>query len=140
MTWNHSLSLKAFPASSLPSGEFLLLEFAGGSKEINTDEDMEVEGDIDMRRLLSSSQIGGEGAGPDLSRQLMTHLRLLQADLHYLKVRSRRSTLVICGFLRCQSNYLGCKMVKRLQKPFWRHRQENTASSLIIMQILLSLL
>lgn len=48
---------------------------------------MEVEGDIDMRRLLSSSQIGGEGAGPDLSRQLMTHLRLLQADLQYLKVR-----------------------------------------------------
>lgn len=48
---------------------------------------MEVEGDIDMRKLLSSSQIRGEGASPDLSRQLMTHLRLLQADLQYLKVR-----------------------------------------------------
>lgn len=82
--WNPK---KRFPVSSLASGEVLLLEFAAGSTESNTDEDMEVEGDIDMRRLLSSSQMGGEGAGPDLSRQLMTHLRLLQADLQYLKVR-----------------------------------------------------
>lgn len=79
--------LRAFSVFSLLSGEFLLLELSGGSKESNTDEDMDVEGDIDMRRLLSSSQMGGEGAGPDLSRQLMTHLRLLQADLQYLKVR-----------------------------------------------------
>ncbi|XP_011609543.2 rho guanine nucleotide exchange factor 12-like isoform X1 [Takifugu rubripes] len=67
------------------NGEFLVLDFGGGSKESNTDDDMEVEGDIDMRRLLSSSQLGDEGSGPDLSRQLMTHLRLLQADLQYLK-------------------------------------------------------
>ncbi|KAK7926010.1 hypothetical protein WMY93_008320 [Mugilogobius chulae] len=39
---------------------------------------------IDMSKLLSSSSQTG-GAGPNLSRQLMTHLRLLQADLHYLK-------------------------------------------------------
>lgn len=83
---------KHFPVSSLSPGEFLLLEFAGGSKESNTDEDMEVGGDIDMRRLLSSSQIGGEGAGPDLSRQLMTHMRLLQADLQYLKVSDAEET------------------------------------------------
>lgn len=75
-----------FPVCSIPPGEFLVLDFSGGSKESNTDDDMEVEGDIDMRRLLSSSQLGDEGSGPDLSRQLMTHLRLLQADLQYLKV------------------------------------------------------
>lgn len=87
---NHSFVdfYKHFPVSSLPSGEVLVLEFAGGSKESNTDEDMEVQGDIDMRKLLSSSQFRGEGAGPDLNRQLMTHLRLLQADLQYLKVRA----------------------------------------------------
>lgn len=76
----------SFPACSVPSGQSLVLYFDGGSQESNTDDDMDVEGDLDMRRLLSSSQLGGEGAGPDLSRQLMTHLRLLQADLQYLKV------------------------------------------------------
>lgn len=76
----------SFPVCSVPSGQFLALDFGGGSQESNTDDDMDVEGDLDMRRLLSSSQLGGEDAGPDLSRQLMTHLRLLQADLQYLKV------------------------------------------------------
>lgn len=84
LTWNHSLM--GFLICFVPSGEFLVLDFGGGSKESNTDDDMDVDGDIDMRRLLSSSQMGGEGSGPDLSRQLMTHLRLLQADLQYLKV------------------------------------------------------
>lgn len=84
VTWN--LSFRNI-LLSLPSGEILLPEFAGGSQDSNADEDMEVEGDIDMRRLLSSAQMGGDGSGPDLSRQLMTHLRLLQADLQYLKVR-----------------------------------------------------
>lgn len=66
----------------------------GGSEESSTDDDGGVGGDvgIDMRKLLSSSsQAGGDyGGGPDLSRQLMTHLRLLQADLQYLKVARRR--------------------------------------------------
>lgn len=66
----------------------------GGSEESSTDDDGGVGGDvgIDMRKLLSSSsQAGGDcGGGPDLSRQLMTHLRLLQADLQYLKVERRR--------------------------------------------------
>lgn len=66
----------------------------GGSEESSTDDDGGVGGDvgIDMRKLLSSSsQAGGDcGGGPDLSRQLMTHLRLLQADLQYLKVETKR--------------------------------------------------
>lgn len=99
---------KDFPVSSRPSGEVLLLELAGGSKESNTDEDMEVEGDIDMRRLLSSSQIGREGAGPDLSRQLMTHLRLLQADLQYLKVReAEEAHLYLVDFYSARAHILG---------------------------------
>ncbi|KAI3373979.1 hypothetical protein L3Q82_022549 [Scortum barcoo] len=62
--------------------------FGGGSEESSTDDDGGAGCDvgIDMRKLLSSSsQAGGDG-GPNLSRQLMTHLRLLQADLQYLKV------------------------------------------------------
>lgn len=52
--------------------------------DFGTDEDGGDVG-IDMTKLLSSSsQMGGAG-GPNLSRQLMTHLRLLQADLQYLK-------------------------------------------------------
>lgn len=70
----------------------MLLDFVGaGSEESSTDDDGGVGGDvgIDMRKLLSSSsQAGGDCAsgGPDLNRQLMTHLRLLQADLQHLKV------------------------------------------------------
>lgn len=74
-------------------GDFVLLDFVGaGSEESSTDDDGRAEGDvgIDMRKLLSSSsQAGGDSrgsGGPDLSRQLMTHLRLLQADLQHLKV------------------------------------------------------
>uniref|UniRef100_A0A3Q4BI26 Rho guanine nucleotide exchange factor (GEF) 12b n=1 Tax=Mola mola TaxID=94237 RepID=A0A3Q4BI26_MOLML len=54
------------------------------SEESSTDDDGGDVG-IDMRRLLSSSSQAGGSRGPDLSRQLMTHLRLLQADLQYLK-------------------------------------------------------
>lgn len=71
----------------------MLLDFVGaGLEESSTDDDGGVGGDvgIDMRKLLSSSsQAGGDCGGvggPDLSRQLMTHLRLLQADLQHLKV------------------------------------------------------
>ncbi|XP_069002013.1 rho guanine nucleotide exchange factor 12 isoform X3 [Embiotoca jacksoni] len=71
------------------NGGFVVLDFGGGSEESSTDDDVGGGGGdvgIDMRKLLSSSsQTGGGGGGPDLSRQLMTHLRLLQADLQYLK-------------------------------------------------------
>uniref|UniRef100_A0A8D3D6B7 Rho guanine nucleotide exchange factor 12-like n=1 Tax=Scophthalmus maximus TaxID=52904 RepID=A0A8D3D6B7_SCOMX len=70
---------------------FVVLDFSVGCDESSADDDGGLGGDvgIDMRKLLSSSsQTGGAGGGggPDLSRQLMTHLRLLQADLQYLKV------------------------------------------------------
>ncbi|XP_034745196.1 rho guanine nucleotide exchange factor 12-like isoform X3 [Etheostoma cragini] len=69
------------------NGGFVILDFGGGSEESSTDDDGGVGGDvgIDMRKLLSSSSQAGGGCGPNLSRQLMTHLRLLQADLQYLK-------------------------------------------------------
>lgn len=72
----------------LHPGGFVILDFGGGSEESSTDDDGGVGGDvgIDMRKLLSSSSQAGSGCGPNLSRQLMTHLRLLQADLQYLKV------------------------------------------------------
>ncbi|XP_035522363.1 rho guanine nucleotide exchange factor 12 isoform X2 [Morone saxatilis] len=69
------------------NGGFVVLDFVGGSEESSTDDDGGVGGDvgIDMRKLLSSSSQTGGSGGPNLSRQLMTHLRLLQADLQYLK-------------------------------------------------------
>ncbi|XP_044077360.1 rho guanine nucleotide exchange factor 12-like isoform X2 [Siniperca chuatsi] len=68
------------------NGGFVVLDFGGGSEESSTDDDGGLGCDvgIDMRKLLSSSSQTG-GGGPNLSRQLMTHLRLLQADLQYLK-------------------------------------------------------
>ncbi|KAM4726960.1 rho guanine nucleotide exchange factor 12 [Anableps anableps] len=63
-----------------PNGGFVGLDFEACSGESSADDDV----GIDMRKLLSSSSQAG-GDGPDLSRQLMTHLRLLQADLQYLK-------------------------------------------------------
>lgn len=57
-----------------------ILDLCGVPEDISTDDDV----GIDMTKLLSSSS-QTEGAGPNLSRQLMTHLRLLQQDLHYLK-------------------------------------------------------
>lgn len=67
------------------NGGFVVLDFGG--EESSTDDDGGVGGDvgIDMSKLLSSSSQAGGGSGPNLSRQLMTHLRLLQADLQYLK-------------------------------------------------------
>lgn len=66
----------------------MVLDFNVGCEESSTDDDGGLGGDmgIDMRKLLSSSSQAGGGGGPNLSRQLMTHLRLLQADLQYLKV------------------------------------------------------
>uniref|UniRef100_A0A3B3YDJ3 Rho guanine nucleotide exchange factor (GEF) 12b n=1 Tax=Poecilia mexicana TaxID=48701 RepID=A0A3B3YDJ3_9TELE len=75
-----------FPSSkaeeALRTRGFAGLDFEAGSGESSTDDDVA----IDMRKLLSSSSQAG-GDGPDLSRQLMTHLRLLQADLQYLQVK-----------------------------------------------------
>ncbi|XP_076606817.1 rho guanine nucleotide exchange factor 12 isoform X2 [Chaetodon auriga] len=67
------------------NGGFVILDFGGGSEECGTDDDGGGDVGIDMRKLLSSSSQTGGNGGPNLSRQLMTHLRLLQADLQYLK-------------------------------------------------------
>ncbi|XP_056140979.1 rho guanine nucleotide exchange factor 12 isoform X2 [Lampris incognitus] len=66
------------------NGSYIVFEWCGGSEESNTDNGR-MAGDvaIDLKKLLSSSQTGG--SGPNLNRQLMTHLRLLQANLQHLK-------------------------------------------------------
>ncbi|XP_061818723.2 rho guanine nucleotide exchange factor 12 isoform X1 [Nerophis lumbriciformis] len=61
------------------NGDFVVLDPGGASED-----DDGGDAGIDMSKLLSSSS-QTEGGGPNLSRQLMTHLRLLQADLQYLK-------------------------------------------------------
>ncbi|XP_062341033.1 rho guanine nucleotide exchange factor 12 isoform X2 [Osmerus eperlanus] len=77
-------------------GSYMVLEGYGGSGESSTDDDGVLGGEggiqwgsagdfsIDLKKLLSSSSQTG-GAGPNLSRQVMTHLRLLQANLQHLK-------------------------------------------------------
>uniref|UniRef100_A0A3P8W7D7 Rho guanine nucleotide exchange factor 12-like n=1 Tax=Cynoglossus semilaevis TaxID=244447 RepID=A0A3P8W7D7_CYNSE len=79
-------SLSFFVHLCPPPGGFLVLDFNVGSEESSTDDDggFAIDAGIDMRKLLSSSSQTG-GTGPNLSRQLMTHLRLLQADLQHLK-------------------------------------------------------
>ncbi|XP_067347892.1 rho guanine nucleotide exchange factor 12 isoform X2 [Channa argus] len=69
-----------------PNGGFVVLDCSLGSEESNAEYDggPGIDVGIDMSKLLSSSSQSG-GGGPNLSRQLMTHLRLLQADLQYLK-------------------------------------------------------
>ncbi|KAM9540540.1 rho guanine nucleotide exchange factor 12-like isoform 1-T1 [Salvelinus alpinus] len=74
-------------------GSYIVL---GGSGESSTDDDGQASGkggggaqwgsDIDLKKLLSSSSQTGD-AGPNLSRQVMTHIRLLQANLQHLKMR-----------------------------------------------------
>lgn len=39
---------------------------------------------IDLKKLLSSSS--QSSGGPNLNRQIMTHIRILQANLQHLKV------------------------------------------------------
>ncbi|XP_068600524.1 rho guanine nucleotide exchange factor 12-like [Brachionichthys hirsutus] len=60
------------------NGGFVVLDFG-------SDDDAGGDVGIDMTKLLSSSSQTGDTVGPNLSRRLMTHLRLLQADLQYLK-------------------------------------------------------
>ncbi|XP_059913038.1 rho guanine nucleotide exchange factor 12-like isoform X2 [Gadus macrocephalus] len=79
------------------NGGYIVLESCFlGSEESYTDDDDDRDGapgdpGIDLSKLLSSfSQTGeadGDGGvpGPNLSRRLMTHLRLLQASLQHLK-------------------------------------------------------
>ncbi|KAM9499155.1 rho guanine nucleotide exchange factor 12 isoform 6-T6 [Salvelinus alpinus] len=78
-----------------PLGSYMVLEGYGASGESSTDNDGQASGGgggaqwgldsgIDLKKLLSSSSQTG-GAGPNLSRQVMTHIRLLQANLQHLK-------------------------------------------------------
>ncbi|KAL2095087.1 hypothetical protein ACEWY4_009806 [Coilia grayii] len=64
---------------------YMVLEGYGGFEESSTDEDIQ-GGDtvIDVTKLLSSSSSQTTG-GPNLSRQVMTYIRLLQANLQHLK-------------------------------------------------------
>uniref|UniRef100_A0A8C8M4W2 Rho guanine nucleotide exchange factor (GEF) 12b n=1 Tax=Oncorhynchus tshawytscha TaxID=74940 RepID=A0A8C8M4W2_ONCTS len=89
-------------SSELPSGDTGFFETSedfgsynvlGGSGESSTDDDGQASGkgggraqwgsDIDLKKLLSSSSQTGD-AGPNLSRQVMTHIRLLQANLQQI--------------------------------------------------------
>ncbi|XP_048839065.1 rho guanine nucleotide exchange factor 12-like isoform X2 [Brienomyrus brachyistius] len=77
-------------------GSYMVLEGCGGSGESSTDDDAQAgerdpgsrwgpagDSGIDLKKLLSSSSLSG--GQPNFSRQVMTHLRLLQANLNQLK-------------------------------------------------------
>lgn len=75
----------------LPDDRYVLLDGLGGSAESSTDDDGGggIHGDIDLTKLLSSSSsssYSSDSKGPNLSRQVMTHIRLLHANLQDLKV------------------------------------------------------
>uniref|UniRef100_A0A673IN15 Rho guanine nucleotide exchange factor 12-like n=1 Tax=Sinocyclocheilus rhinocerous TaxID=307959 RepID=A0A673IN15_9TELE len=74
------------------AGSYMVLEVYGGSGESSTDDDVQgssgepvAGGDsgIDLKKLLSSSS--QSSGGPNLNRRIMTHIRLLQANLQHLK-------------------------------------------------------
>ncbi|KAM6970058.1 rho guanine nucleotide exchange factor 12 [Aplochiton taeniatus] len=78
-----------FFETSEDCGSYMVLDGYGGSGESSTDDGgggggFGGDSGIDLKKLLSSSSQAG-GAGPNLSRQVMTHLRLLQANLQHLK-------------------------------------------------------
>ncbi|XP_035382844.1 rho guanine nucleotide exchange factor 12 isoform X2 [Electrophorus electricus] len=83
---------RGFFENSEDYGSYMVLEGYGGSGESSTDDDPQGRGGveltsagdsgIDLKKLLSSSSQSG---GPNISRQVMTHLRLLQASLQHLK-------------------------------------------------------
>ncbi|KAK0152594.1 Rho guanine nucleotide exchange factor 12 [Merluccius polli] len=104
---HHQYTLSTL-STHTPAGGYVVLESCFlGSEESYTDDDDDRGGGggygggppgepgIDLSKLLSSfSQPGGadgDSSGPNLSRRLMTHLRLLQADLQHLKVNLIRS-------------------------------------------------
>ncbi|KAM9441062.1 rho guanine nucleotide exchange factor 12 isoform 2-T2 [Clarias gariepinus] len=71
---------------------YMVLEGYGVSAESSTDDDVQIcstepteagDSGIDLKKLLSSAS--SQNRGPDFSRQVMTHLRLLQANLQQLK-------------------------------------------------------
>ncbi|XP_076867187.1 rho guanine nucleotide exchange factor 12 isoform X2 [Brachyhypopomus gauderio] len=84
---------RGFFDASEDYGSYMVLEGYGGSGESSTDDDPQGGGSveptsagdssIDLKKLLSSSS--SQSGGPNLSRQVMTHLRLLQANLQHLK-------------------------------------------------------
>ncbi|KAL0994607.1 hypothetical protein UPYG_G00124770 [Umbra pygmaea] len=95
-TTEHPSGGTGFFETSEDYGSFMFLEGDEGCGESSTDDDGLAIGEasgrdkwgsdcgIDLKKLLSSSSQTG-GSGPDLSRQVMTHLRLLQANLQHLK-------------------------------------------------------
>ncbi|XP_036379316.1 rho guanine nucleotide exchange factor 12 [Megalops cyprinoides] len=85
-----------FFETSEDCGSYMVLEGYGGSGESSTDDDLQgsdkepgarwvsaADSGIDLKKLLSSSS--QPGGVPNLSRQVMTHLRVLQASLQHLK-------------------------------------------------------
>lgn len=78
--WDKSSDEQPEPEQLPQHNGGFVLDMCGLPEDVSTEDDVS----IDMTKLLSSSS-QTEGAGPNLSRQLMTHLRLLQQDLHYLK-------------------------------------------------------
>ncbi|TRY92099.1 hypothetical protein DNTS_022021, partial [Danionella cerebrum] len=71
------------------AGGFLMLDLFGGSAETSTDDTELVAGGdsgIDLKKLLSSSS--QSSTGPNLQRQIMTHIRVLHASLQQLKKSS----------------------------------------------------
>ncbi|XP_036392087.1 rho guanine nucleotide exchange factor 12-like isoform X2 [Megalops cyprinoides] len=68
---------------------YLVLEGCGGSGESSTDEEQGAprgaagDAHIDLKRLLSSA--AQPGGTPSFSRQVLTHLRIIQANLQHLK-------------------------------------------------------
>ncbi|XP_038164664.1 rho guanine nucleotide exchange factor 12-like [Cyprinodon tularosa] len=99
--------------SAEPNTGFVGLDFEAGFGESSTEDDV----GIDMRKLLSSSSQAG-GDGPDLSRQLMTHLRLLQADLQYLKVAWSKTLP--------EFKFMGCVLKDAVYLDWILHFCENT--------------
>ncbi|XP_057180416.1 rho guanine nucleotide exchange factor 12 isoform X1 [Triplophysa rosa] len=81
-----------FFETSEDCSSYMVLEGYGGSGESGTEDDVQgsigepvAGGDsgIDLKKLLSSSS--QSSGGPNINRQIMTHLRLLQANLQHLK-------------------------------------------------------
>ncbi|RXN33052.1 rho guanine nucleotide exchange factor 12-like isoform X5 [Labeo rohita] len=85
------------------AGSYMVVEVYGGSGESSTDDDVQgssgepvAGGDsgIDLKKLLSSSS--QSSGGPNLNRQIMTHLRILQANLQHLKIKVSEAELFFC--------------------------------------------
>ncbi|XP_051552026.1 rho guanine nucleotide exchange factor 12-like isoform X1 [Myxocyprinus asiaticus] len=80
------------PEDCVSAGSYMVLEGYGCSGESSTDDDVQGssgepvagrDSGIDLKKLLSSSS--QSSGGPNLNRQIMTHIRLLQVNLQHLK-------------------------------------------------------